>query len=112
MGDAAHASTPWQGAGAGLAIEDAVILAAVLAKATTAKDIPAAFAVYDAVRRTRGNMLVHNSREAGALICNADKYTPTELKATLDGRWDYLRYFDLAAQRSEVVEKMDALLKE
>lgn len=112
MGDAAHASTPWQGSGAALAIEDAVILAALLAHATTPKEIPAAFAAFDALRRPRGDQLVLNSRETGSLFCSADKYTPTELKARLTGRWDYLRHFDLASQKAQVVEKMGAILKE
>ncbi|KAI1741713.1 hypothetical protein F4680DRAFT_414814 [Xylaria scruposa] len=47
MGDAAHAITPWQGAGAGKAIEDALILATVLGRITSREEIS------DAVGRPR-----------------------------------------------------------
>lgn len=52
MGDAAHASTPHQGAGAGQALEDAFILSILLGDERTRSvgDIPAAFGAYDAVR--------------------------------------------------------------
>jgi salicylate hydroxylase len=68
LGDAAHASTPHQGAGAGQALEDAFILSALLGdvKTRTAEDIPAAFMAYDAVRRPRSQKVVSTSRSAGA----------------------------------------------
>lgn len=67
LGDAAHASTPHQGAGAGQAIEDAFILASLLGDENTksASDIPAAFKAYDAVRRPRSQRAVSTSRAAG-----------------------------------------------
>lgn len=68
MGDAAHASTPHQGAGAGQALEDAFILSLLLGdeKTQQASDIPAAFRAYDAVRRPRSQKVVSTSRAAGA----------------------------------------------
>jgi salicylate hydroxylase len=67
LGDAAHASTPHQGAGAGQAMEDAFILASLLGDENTksVSDIPAAFNAYDAVRRPRSQKVVSTSREAG-----------------------------------------------
>ncbi|EHK97606.1 putative Salicylate hydroxylase [Glarea lozoyensis 74030] len=67
LGDAAHASTPHQGAGAGQAIEDALILGRLLGDVQTqgASDIPAAFRAYDAVRRPRSQKVVTTSRAAG-----------------------------------------------
>ena len=53
MGDAAHASTPWQGQGASQAIEDALVLETLLGEIKDAKQIPHAFAAYDQVRRPR-----------------------------------------------------------
>ena len=53
MGDAAHASTPWQGQGAPQAVEDALVLETLLGKVQNAKDLPNAFAAYDQVRRPR-----------------------------------------------------------
>jgi salicylate hydroxylase len=67
LGDAAHASTPHQGAGAGQAMEDAFILGRLLGDISirSAADIPAAFQAYDAVRRPRSQKVVTTSRSAG-----------------------------------------------
>jgi salicylate hydroxylase len=67
LGDAAHASTPHQGAGAGQAIEDALILSSLLGDHAiqSASDIPAAFTAYDAIRRPRSQEVVRTSRAAG-----------------------------------------------
>lgn len=67
LGDAAHASLPHQGAGAGQAIEDALVLAEVLASPHVkgSADLPAAFQAYDAIRRPRSQKVVQTSREAG-----------------------------------------------
>lgn len=67
LGDAAHASTPHQGAGAGQAIEDAFILSSLLGDERTqsASDIEAAFKAYDMVRRPRSQEVVSTSRTAG-----------------------------------------------
>lgn len=67
LGDSAHASTPHQGAGAGMAIEDALVMSRVLAMVDEASDIPKAFRAYDAVRRPRSQKLVTTSREGGML---------------------------------------------
>lgn len=67
LGDAAHASTPHQGAGAGQAFEDAFILSILLGDETTRStaDIPTAFRAYDAIRRPRSQQVVTTSRAAG-----------------------------------------------
>ncbi|KAA8621368.1 mannitol 1-phosphate dehydrogenase [Pyrenophora tritici-repentis] len=67
VGDAAHASTPHQGAGAGMCIEDAYILSELLSQCHTKSDLQKAFYAYDAVRRPRTQKLVKTSREAGML---------------------------------------------
>ncbi len=54
LGDAAHAVTPNLGQGACLALEDAVILAAELAKG---EPVERALAGYDAVRRPRAERI-------------------------------------------------------
>lgn len=62
-------STPHQGAGAGMAIEDAAVLSRVLGavERPERKDLQAAFKVYDTLRRPRTQKLVTTSREAGML---------------------------------------------
>ncbi|KAI0923676.1 hypothetical protein AcW1_006568 [Taiwanofungus camphoratus] len=68
VGDAAHAMMPYQGAGAGQAIEDAYILATLLGhRNTTIAMIPRALKVYDAVRRPAAQRIATASRENGLL---------------------------------------------
>lgn len=64
MGDAAHATTPFQGAGAGQAIEDALVLYKLLRYVKSASHVAPALAAYDAVRRERSQKVVVTSREA------------------------------------------------
>ena len=68
-GDAAHATSPHKGSGAGLAIEDSAVLAELLASdhMQGAKDLEAAFAAFNEVRKARGQWLVMASRRAGDL---------------------------------------------
>jgi salicylate hydroxylase len=69
LGDAAHASTSHAGAGAGMAIEDALILSVLLSdsKVTLPTDLPSVLTVYDSVRRPRTQRLVKHSRDAALL---------------------------------------------
>ena len=67
VGDSAHASTPHQGAGAGMCIEDVYILSELLSQCQSKTDFEKAFHAYDAVRRPRSQKLVKTSREAGQL---------------------------------------------
>ncbi|KAH8784883.1 hypothetical protein F5883DRAFT_624626 [Diaporthe sp. PMI_573] len=79
-GDAAHATSPHHGAGAGMGIEDALALATVLelagdkavetvqqgsdgSRRERSTVVAAALAAYDAVRRERTQWLVRSSRE-------------------------------------------------
>src|SRR5262249_38146230 len=71
LGDAAHPMTPNLGQGACQALEDAVVLAASLAAATTADRadrIPHALETYQSARLPRANRVVARSRQLGALI--------------------------------------------
>ncbi|KAL8830418.1 MAG: hypothetical protein Q9191_001447 [Dirinaria sp. TL-2023a] len=68
MGDAAHATTPYQGQGAGQAIEDALVLAKVLAEVSEPCMVQNAFLAYDQVRRVRTQRVVSTSREMGQII--------------------------------------------
>lgn len=67
LGDAAHATTPHQGAGAGQAIEDALVLSNLLGQVKSPADLEGAFKAYDAVRRPRSQRVVTTSREASHL---------------------------------------------
>lgn len=67
MGDAAHATSPHHGAGAGFCIEDSAILAGLLddARVTSRDQLEAVFATFDSERRERGQWLVQSSRWIG-----------------------------------------------
>lgn len=67
LGDAAHASTPHNGAGAGQAIEDALCMSRVMAHVYRSADIPRAFAAFDKVRRPRSQAQVKQANESGWL---------------------------------------------
>ncbi|KAF4962591.1 hypothetical protein FSARC_9369 [Fusarium sarcochroum] len=67
LGDAAHASSPHHGAGAGFCIEDSAVMAELLAdeRVQNHSDLKAAFAAFDATRRERTQWLVQSSRFVG-----------------------------------------------
>ncbi|KAI1417355.1 FAD/NAD(P)-binding domain-containing protein [Hypoxylon sp. FL1857] len=113
MGDAAHATTPWQGAGAGQAFEDAAILGTLLANISSADEIDAAFKAYDAVRRPRGQRVIDSSRGTGEIFTGQNK----EVAMTVDGlrnalarRWEFLN-IDLDAHKKDALSKMREILE-
>ncbi len=59
MGDAAHPMLPFLGQGAGMVIEDALVLARAVAEST---DIPTALKRYEAARKERANYTMLRSR--------------------------------------------------
>ncbi|KAK4446395.1 salicylate hydroxylase [Podospora aff. communis PSN243] len=67
LGDSAHAMTPNLGAGAGQAMEDGYVLAALMGERPprTAEDVERVFAAYDAVRRPRTQEVVRLSHLCG-----------------------------------------------
>lgn len=67
LGDVAHASSPGQAAGAGQGLEDAVVLSHLLSLVNDTEHIPAAFQVYDQVRRPRAQKVVQTSFDAGEM---------------------------------------------
>lgn len=67
LGDAAHASTPHQGAGAGMGIEDACVISNLIKDANNTDELMRAFAAYDQVRRGRPQENVARSFESGKL---------------------------------------------
>lgn len=65
MGDAAHATTAFQGQGAAQAIEDALILKTLLCAVKDKNLIRAAFHAFDLARHARSGRIMTISREAG-----------------------------------------------
>ena len=75
-GDAAHASTPHQGAGAGMALEDAYVLSNLLGAVEKSSDIEREFRAFDAVRRPRTQKLVATSRPGRCTTWNRPGLEP------------------------------------
>ncbi|KAM5349873.1 hypothetical protein ACJ41O_006378 [Fusarium nematophilum] len=77
LGDAAHPFLPHQGQGAGVAMEDAVSLAVVLQRGTTADEVPERLRLYEDIRYDRANKIQEHSRWAGKDIRD-DKFDMME----------------------------------
>jgi salicylate hydroxylase len=106
LGDAAHASTPHQGAGAGQAVEDAFILSNLLGQITGVADVEKAFQAYDSVRRLRSQRVVTTSREAGRLYEMEDEEAGSDLdraQAKLLARYAWIWEIDLDAHLEEAL---------
>jgi salicylate hydroxylase len=111
LGDAAHASTPHQGAGAGQAIEDAFILSNLLGQVNTVDEIEKAFHAYDAVRRPRSQKVVATSRDAVKIYEFEDEKLKSDLdmiKRTLEMRYNWIWNEDLPQQLKTAKEIMGA----
>jgi len=67
VGDAAHATSPHHGAGAGLCIEDSAVMAELLGDERVSEPghLEAVFATFTAERKERGEFLVQSSRFMG-----------------------------------------------
>ncbi|KAI1284787.1 salicylate hydroxylase [Xylaria sp. FL0933] len=106
VGDAAHATTPWQGSGTGLAIEDAMVVGALLAEISSSKDIESAFRAYDEVRRPRCQQVIDSSRETGRILCGQSGLQADKLRGLLAPRWDFIFGLDMEAHKQDALAKM------
>ncbi|KAK4233165.1 salicylate hydroxylase [Achaetomium macrosporum] len=113
-GDAAHATTPWQGAGGGMSLEDSLVLSTLLGHATNPAEARLALQAYDAVRRPRTQRIVESSRGTGAILSgqggDADPYVKEP--GTLLRRWDFIVDLNVEEHVKEAVEVMDRLKRE
>ncbi|KAI5476069.1 salicylate hydroxylase [Pseudohyphozyma bogoriensis] len=105
IGDAAHGTTPHRGAGAGMSVEDAYFISAILtdpyvtnsSPQTRALKIQHALSCYSEIRHARGLRNVVGSKEAGRILefsgfhgegTDTEKITRS-LQANLDEVWKY-----------------------
>lgn len=98
MGDAAHAMLPHQGAGAGQGLEDAVILAGLLAQKNLQIDqLGDVSAIYEKLRLKRACLVQRTSRESGEIYeCYSSQYTSfAQIGEHLEHRFDWLWQHDL-----------------
>ncbi|KAI2629554.1 hypothetical protein GGR54DRAFT_267508 [Hypoxylon sp. NC1633] len=110
MGDAAHATTPWQGSGGGMSIEDSLILSALLGRAKSVTEALAALQAYDRVRRPRTQRIVDSSRDTGIILIGKGEQTGLQLKksGTLLRRWDFIIDLDMGKHLDEAIQLMEA----
>lgn len=104
LGDAAHASTPFQGQGAGQAIEDAYVLSSLMGDVGTPKEAAYAFQAYDKIRRPRSQQVCKTSRDMGELV--ALRLPGIEdnvelLKENIEWRMDWMWHRDVEGELNE-----------
>ncbi|KAK6860431.1 FAD/NAD(P)-binding domain-containing protein [Apiospora arundinis] len=113
IGDAAHATSPWQGAGAGLVIEDAFILGHLIGNISSISEINAAFRAFDAVRRPRCQRVINAGRETGRLFCGQHEIAgldPEKLNEALGCTFAHVGGLQLQAHKDEALGIMRTLL--
>ncbi|USW55955.1 Putative FAD-binding domain, FAD/NAD(P)-binding domain superfamily [Septoria linicola] len=114
MGDAAHATTPWQASGGGMSIEDALVLSSLLGHIRSPEQAPVALQVYDEARRQRTQDIVESSRNTGLIFTGKNPEYPMDyagLKGRLPPRWDFILDFDNGKARDEAVQRLETLLQ-
>lgn len=107
LGDSAHASLPFQAAGAAQGLEDAVVLSSVLAKivkdpradTTSQVRLHAAMNAYDSIRRPRAQKQLEQSAEVSSMIFLEHEKAGDDVTKILpilqQGRFEWLWFHDL-----------------
>ena len=115
LGDAAHASTPHQGAGGGMALEDAYVLSSLLGHVRTVEELELAFEAYDHVRRPRAMKLVETSRACGDVYEFLGPETGDDaqkIDENLSRRWDWIWEEDVAGEFTHALKIFERLRSE
>ena len=115
LGDAAHASTPHQGSGAGMALEDAYVLSSLLGHVRVVEELELAFEAYDHVRRPRDMKLVETSRACGDVYEFQGPETGDDVRKideNLSTRYDWIWEEDLAGEFTRALELLEMLRSE
>lgn len=113
LGDAAHATTPFQGQGAGQAIEDAYVVQSLLGKVESKDEIPMAFKAYDTIRRPRSLKVTSTSQDALELTTlNAPGIydDAAKLKDILEWRMDWIWNRDIELEAVDAGQVFEHLL--
>ncbi|KAF1979207.1 FAD/NAD(P)-binding domain-containing protein [Bimuria novae-zelandiae CBS 107.79] len=109
-GDAAHAMAPWQGSGAAMALEDAVILGGLFAKIISPDEIPRLLHVYNEARRPRTQRIAKSSRQTGRILSGIDEdvgLDPGRMREALKDWWSFIYDFDLDAHIASAVKALE-----
>lgn len=123
LGDAAHASLPFQAAGAAQGLEDALVLSNVLAEVAKMHDTPvrmsayidACLEAYDSVRRPRAQKQLEQAAEVGKMIFFQHEETGSDMSKILprlqQGRFDWLWFHDMNEDVVRALERMEKASK-
>ena len=114
MGDAAHASTPFQGGGAGMAIEDAYVLSGLLGRIRGSDEIPHVFEAYNHVRYPRDIKLMTTSRQAGDIYEFLDPNLGDDVEKiaeNLTHRYDWIWDEDVEAELPQALKHFESVRK-
>ncbi|KZW00703.1 FAD/NAD(P)-binding domain-containing protein [Exidia glandulosa HHB12029] len=111
LGDAAHGTTPHCGQGAGQALEDSYILGQLLGHPkTTLQTLRSTLAIYDEIRRPRGNKVVEYSLETGNVWegwgANGESVEGRKLDA--EGRLDWIWQHDINQDAERAIAILEA----
>ncbi|KAI2895213.1 hypothetical protein CBS76997_7925 [Aspergillus niger] len=122
LGDSAHASLPFQAAGAGQGLEDSLILSNLLARIYHAPDqsaalapyISAGLAVYDAIRRPRAQKQLERAYEMSHMLHFQHPETGKtidKIASKLQKQWfDWIWFHDLNGDIDAAFHKLDEAL--
>ena len=117
LGDSAHASLPFQAAGAAQGLEDALVLSSVLAEVVKTSEenssspnvMAAGLKAYDTVRRPRAQKQLEQSAEVADMMFfqgeNGDNMQKILAKLQ-NGRFDWLWFHDIAEDTQAAVSTM------
>ncbi|KAF2099287.1 FAD/NAD(P)-binding domain-containing protein [Rhizodiscina lignyota] len=108
VGDAAHATLPFNGQGAAQSIEDAAVLTALFGHVMELRQAEVAFKAYEEVRKPRTQKVVDISRAFGRIYAFAEEDTGDDLdkiRASLGMGAKYTNDIDLVAQNEEAVKR-------
>lgn len=122
-GDSAHASLPFQAAGAAQGLEDALVLSNLLAKIASIPEkdmlskpyVRAAFEGYDSVRRPRAQKQLEQAAEVGLMIHFQHPVAGSDMDQILprlqNDRFNWLWFHDLNADVQAASRRMDEALQ-
>ena len=112
MGDAAHCATPWQGSGAGQAIEDAMVLETLLGDVKDASQLANALQAYSDVRIERTQRVIHSSIGTAQLMIGRGEGVGLDVdkvREAMPPRWGFIYGLDLAEHKNEALAKFRAM---
>lgn len=114
MGDAAHATFPFNGQGAAQAIEDAAVLNTLFKEVAKLEEVDAALQAYDEVRRPRSQKVAELSRQFGRMYAFIEPGVGRDLDKTrkiMGAGAVFTNNVDLDAQNEAAVSGFRAAVK-